>query len=57
MEEQNNAYLRGLTQEKYKYGFTTDIHTDIIDIGVTVDVIRLFSVLYNARVWLLEFCL
>ena len=34
MEEQNNAYLRGLTQEKYKYGFTTDIHTDIIEKGL-----------------------
>ena len=36
MEEQNNAYLRGLTQEKYKYGFTTDIHTDIIEKGCSL---------------------
>ena len=47
MEEQNNAYLRGLTQEKYKYGFTTDIHTDFIEKGLNEDVIRLISAKKN----------
>ena len=55
MEEQNNAYLRGLTQEKYKYGFTTDIHTDIIEKGLNEDVIRLISAKKNEPEWLLEF--
>ena len=40
-EQTNNVYLRELTQEKYKYGFTTDIHTDIIEKGLNEDVIRL----------------
>ena len=30
-QKESNEYLRELTQEKYKYGFTTDIHTDIIE--------------------------
>ena len=42
-EQTNNEYLRELTQEKYKYGFTTDIHTDIIENGLNEDVIRLIS--------------
>ena len=54
-EQQNNAYLRGLTQEKYKYGFTTDIHTDIIEKGLNEDVIRLISAKKNEPEWLLEF--
>ena len=42
-EQTNNVYLRELPQEKYKYGFTTDIHTDIIEKGLNEDVIRLIS--------------
>ena len=54
-EQQNNVYLRELTQEKYKYGFTTDIHTDIIEKGLNEDVIRLISAKKNEPEWLLEF--
>ena len=54
-EQQNNVYLRELTQEKYKYGFTTDIHTDIIEKGLNKDVIRLISAKKNEPEWLLEF--
>ena len=54
-EQQNNAYLRELTKEKYKYGFTTDIHTDIIEKGLNEEVIRLISAKKNEPEWLLEF--
>ena len=54
-EQTNNEYLRELTQEKYKYGFTTDIHTDIIEKGLNEDVIRLISAKKNEPEWLLEF--
>ena len=30
-QEEPNKYVKELTQEKYKYGFTTDVHTDIIE--------------------------
>ena len=29
-QKETNEYLRELTKEKYKYGFTPEIHTDII---------------------------
>lgn len=35
--------IKELTQEKYKYGFTTEVHTDIIEKGLNEDVIRLIS--------------
>ena len=54
-EQTNNVYLRELTQEKYKYGFTTDVHTDIIEKGLNEDIIRLISSKKNEPEWLLEF--
>ena len=41
--EEANKYVKQLTQEKYKYGFTTDIHTEVIDKGLNEDVVRLIS--------------
>mgnify|MGYP000066765863 FL=1 len=43
MQEEPNKYVKELTQEKYKYGFTTEVHTDIIERGLDEDVIRLIS--------------
>ena len=42
-QEEPNKYVKELTQEKYKYGFTTDVHTDIIERGLKEDVVRLIS--------------
>ena len=39
----DNELVRRLAEEKYKYGFTTDVHTDIIDRGLTEDTVRLIS--------------
>ena len=33
MQLEPNKYVKELTQEKYKYGFTTDVHTEIIEKG------------------------
>ena len=54
-QKESNEYLRELTKEKYKYGFTTEIHTDIIEKGLNEDVIRLISAKKNEPEWLLEF--
>ena len=54
-QKETNEYLRELTKEKYKYGFTTEIHTDIIEKGLNEDVIRLISAKKNEPEWLLEF--
>ena len=32
--EEPNKYVKELTQEKYKYGFTTDVHTEVIERGL-----------------------
>ena len=51
----NNELVRRLAEEKYKYGFTTDVHTDIIDRGLTEDTVRLISQKKGEPAWLLEF--
>ena len=54
-QEEPNKYVKELTQEKYKYGFTTEVHTDIIERGLNEDVIRLISSKKDEPEWLLEF--
>ena len=52
---ESNEYVRKVAEEKYKYGFTTDIHTEIIEKGLNEDVIRLISAKKEEPEWLLEF--
>ncbi len=47
--------LDQVTQADYKYGFTTDIETDIIPIGLSEEVVRLISKKKNEPEWMLEF--
>ena len=54
-QEEPNKYVKELTQEKYKYGFTTDVHTDVIEKGLNEDVIRLISEKKGEPDWMLEF--
>ena len=51
----DNELVRRLAEEKYKYGFITDVHTDIIDRGLTEDTVRLISEKKGEPEWLLEF--
>jgi len=51
----SEAIIDQLTQGEYKYGFTTDIETDIIPIGLSEDVVRLISAKKNEPEWMLEF--
>ena len=53
--EEPNRYVKQLTQEKYKYGFTTDVHTDIIDHGLNEETVRLISRKKEEPEWLLDF--
>ena len=50
---QDNAYVKGLTEKQYEYGFTTDIHTEIIERGLNEEVIRLISSKKEEPEWLL----
>ena len=54
-QEEPNKYVKELTQEKYKYGFTTEVHTDVIEKGLNEDTIRLISFKKGEPEWLLEF--
>ena len=55
MQLEPNKYVKELTQEKYKYGFTTDVHTYIIEKGLNEDVVRLISSKKGEPDWLLDF--
>ncbi len=47
--------IKDITSQDYKYGFTTDVATDIIPTGLNEDVIRLISAKKGEPDWLLEF--
>ena len=47
--------LDQITNEEYKYGFTTDIETDVLPKGLSEDIIRLISVKKHEPEWLLQF--
>jgi Fe-S cluster assembly protein SufB len=54
MEEQNKI-LSNVTDNEYKYGFVTDVNTDIIEKGLTEDVVRLISAKKEEPEFMLEF--
>jgi len=47
--------IEDITTGEYKYGFTTDVQTDIIGKGLNEDVIRTISAKKGEPEWLLEF--
>ncbi|MBP5659450.1 MAG: Fe-S cluster assembly protein SufB, partial [Paludibacteraceae bacterium] len=47
--------IQDITTGEYKYGFTTDVQTDIIGKGLSEDVIRTISAKKGEPAWLLEF--
>ena len=55
MASDDNKILHNATQGEYKYGFTSDIDTDIVAPGLNEDVIRYISEKKGEPEWLLEF--
>jgi Fe-S cluster assembly protein SufB len=53
--EEKNKYVRQVAEQKYEFGFTTDVHTDIIEKGLNEDVVRLISQKKGEPQWLLDF--
>ncbi len=47
--------IEDITTGEYKYGFTTDVQTDVIGKGLNEDVIRTISAKKGEPEWLLEF--
>jgi Fe-S cluster assembly protein SufB len=55
MQEDQNKILDEVTSGEYKYGFVTDIDTEVIPVGLNEDVVRLISSKKNEPEWMLEF--
>lgn len=55
IKEERNALVREIADKKYEYGFTTDVDTDIIPVGLSEDVVRLISHKKHEPEWMLEF--
>jgi len=51
----SEAVISEVTEGDYKYGFVTDIDTDIIPVGLSEDVVRLISKKKGEPEWMLEF--
>ena len=55
MESRENGIIDEIASGEYKYGFTTDIETETIPIGLSEDVVRLISAKKEEPEWLLDF--
>ena len=55
VNNKQNEFVRQVAEQKYEFGFTTDVHTDIIDAGLNEDVIRLISAKKGEPEWMLDF--
>ena len=54
-QDNSNEILDDVTSGDYKYGFVTDIETEVIPRGLCEDVIRLISAKKEEPEWLLDF--
>ena len=55
LKEKNDDILDEVTSGEYKYGFVTDIETDVIPRGLNEDIIRHISEKKGEPEWLLQF--
>ncbi|MBO6188242.1 MAG: Fe-S cluster assembly protein SufB, partial [Prevotella sp.] len=53
--EAGNEYVRKVAEQKYEFGFTTDVHTEIIEKGLSEDIVRLISAKKGEPQWMLDF--
>lgn len=54
-ETQQNEFVREVAEKKYEYGFTTDVHTEIIPNGLNENIVRLISQKKGEPEWMLDF--
>ncbi len=55
MENDQDKLLGEVTSGEYKYGFVTDIDTEVIPKGLNEDIVRLISAKKKEPEWMLEF--
>ncbi len=53
--KEKNQFVKDVADKQYEYGFTTDIHTDILEKGLNEDVVRAISARKGEPEWLLAF--
>ena len=51
----SNEFVRQVAEQKYEFGFTTDVKTEIIEKGLNEDVVRLISSKKGEPEWMLDF--
>ncbi len=54
-ENKNNEFVKKVAEQKYEFGFTTDVHTEVIPKGLNEDIVRLISQKKGEPEWLLDF--
>ena len=54
-QEDGNELVRRIAEQKYEFGFTTDVDTDIIPAGLNEEVVRLISQKKGEPQWMLDF--
>ena len=54
-QKDDNELVRRIAEQKYEFGFTTDVHTEIIPVGLNEDIVRLISAKKGEPEWMLEF--
>ena len=55
MQGKGNEYVKQVAEQKYGFGFTTDVETEVIPSGLDEDVVRLISRKKGEPGWLLDF--
>ncbi len=50
-----NEFVRQVAEQKYEFGFTTNVRTEVIDKGLSEDVVRLISQKKGEPGWMLDF--
>ncbi|MDR3137865.1 MAG: Fe-S cluster assembly protein SufB [Tannerellaceae bacterium] len=55
MQQDDNIRIKELAHTDYKYGFVTDIDTDLIEKGLNENTVRYISARKNEPQWLLDF--
>ena len=55
MSDDTNNILNEVTNEEYKYGFSSNIRTDFIPKGLNEEIVRLISSKKNEPEWMLDF--
>ena len=53
--EESNKVIKEIAGQEYKYGFTTDIETELIPKGLDEDVVRLISAKKGEPEWMTEY--